>query len=92
MSKGNNVNQASNQLEQMRQVVVEQELSARSWRAMLQKMQDTIQIDALQEQYDEVVKKNEARLKAQQDAYNKQMQAIQNVAAEQQATLTPIKD
>jgi hypothetical protein len=77
MSKGNGVATASQQFEQMRQVVVEQELSARSWRAMLQKMQDTLEIDRIQADYDAVVKKNEERLKQQQEAYRLQAQAAQ---------------
>ena len=65
-------------MEDLRAVVVEQELSARSWRAHLQKMQDTIAIFELQERYDEVLAINQKRLKEQQEKMAELMASIQN--------------
>lgn len=65
------------QLESMRNEVILQELSARSWKAMRSKMEDTIAIATLQEEYDNVVKAmDEKRVKAQEE-YNNMIAELQ---------------
>lgn len=53
-------------MEKMRQTVVEQELSARSWKAMRSKMEDTIAIYAIEDEYEKVVAHNRERIQQRQ--------------------------
>lgn len=64
------------EMEEMRKSVIQQELSARSWRAMLTKMQDTIAISKLEEEYDVVVKANAEKIRAQQQAFNDMVNSL----------------
>ncbi len=72
MSKNTKPNEAE-EMEKMRMTVVGQELSARSYRATRQKMEDTIAIFEIQEKYDQVMAENQKRLAAAQEAYQKAM-------------------
>lgn len=65
------------QMEEMRQTVVEQELSARSWIAMQQKMEATIAIHKLQAEYDEVVKYNQTKLDEQRKNMQEMFEKLQ---------------
>lgn len=82
----NNKNGVTNvdnqQMEEMRATVVHQELSARSFRAMRQKMEDTIAISELQEKYDAVVAENQERMRIAQEEYQKQLAAHQKAIQE----------
>lgn len=84
MSKSNG---QQDPLERMRMIVVEQELSARSWKAMVEKMESTIRVSELQSKYDEVVEENQKKLEEQR----KQMEEIQKATQEAmaEAGLTP---
>lgn len=82
MAKGKQVNGIDNvdvtaEMEKMRATVVHQELSARSFRATRQKMEDTIVIASIQEEYDIVMAENQRRMQEAQEAYYKAMQEAQ---------------
>lgn len=57
-------------LKMMEDKVCEQELSARSWVAMDQKMKATISVYELQDQYDEVVAYNEKKMASMREEIN----------------------
>lgn len=76
--------QLSAEAEQVRMTVVEQELSARSFRAHRQKMEDTIAIEEMQEKYEEVLKLQAERTKKMEEARQAFMEQLQKQAAEKQ--------
>jgi hypothetical protein len=72
-----NVNIDTPQMEQMRQYVVEQELSARSWKAYYEKMYYAIEAEKLEEPYREYQKRAQEKLddqKAKMEAFQKALQ------------------
>lgn len=78
MAKTNGIsNVDTKQMEEMRQTVIEQELSARSWIAMQQKMDATIAIHKMQDEYDEVLNFNKKKLEEQREQMNKMFKEMQ---------------
>lgn len=65
------------QMKDMRQAVVEQELSARSWKAYWEKMYYTIECEKIQPEYDECQKRMQQKLqdeKAKMEEFLKSLQ------------------
>ena len=77
MGKTNGIdNVDTDQMKQMRATVVEQELSARSWIAMREKMEATIAIHNMQEEYDKIIKINQENLDKQRAEMQKMFDGL----------------
>lgn len=68
------------QMEQMRAQVVEQELSARSWKAYYEKMYFSIEAEKLEPAYAEYKKRLEDKLAEQKKAYEEFIKIMQDKA------------
>ena len=72
-----NINIDTLQMEQMRQTVVEQELSARSWKAFYEKMYYSLEAEKIEPLYKEYQERTQKRLeeeKAKMDEFMKNLQ------------------
>lgn len=98
MEKGKNgiMNVDTRQMEEMRQQVVEQELSARSWKAYYDKMYFSMEAEKLEEPYREYQKRMQDRLqkeKAQMEEFLKTMKEAGKVETVEGAlTVEPTED
>lgn len=75
MQKGKKINGINDidtpEMNQMRATVIEQELSARSWKAYYEKMYYAIEAEKLEEPYKEYQKRAKERLQKEQEAFEK---------------------
>ena len=81
-NKNGVANVDTKQMEEMRQAVVEQELSARSWVAMKEKMEATIAIHNLNDEYEKVVAYNQEKLDKQREEMNNRFEEMQGAMKE----------
>jgi len=65
------------QMEQMRAAVVEQELSARSWKAFYEKMYYSMECEKLEPEYAEYKKRQAERIEKEKKAYEEFMAKMQ---------------
>ena len=70
------------QIESMREEVMQQELSARSWKAYFDKMFYTIEAEKLEDEYQAVQAKLAEKLKAQQEAQVELMKTLRTAVDE----------
>lgn len=80
MQKGKKVNGNMNvdtpQMEEMRRIVVEQELSARSHKAYYEKMYYAMEAEKIEPAYMEFVKRRNERLEKEREAFEQFQQAL----------------
>ena len=77
MSKVNgNKNMDTPQMEAMRQTVIEQELSARSWKAYYEKMYYSLEAEKLKPLYEEYQERAAERLKKEREAMEQFMKNL----------------
>ncbi len=69
------------QMEQMRAQILEQELSARSWKAYYEKMYYSIESEKLEPEYAEVLKRREAKLAEERKRFEDFMQTMKDSEA-----------
>lgn len=66
------------QMEEMRAQVVEQELSARSWKAYYEKMYYSLEAEKLEPEYAKYKERLNERLKKEKEEYEKFMQTLKD--------------
>jgi len=71
-----NKNLDTPQMEAMRQTVIEQELSARSWKAYYEKMYYSLEAEKLEPAYKEYQERVAERLKQEREAMEKFMKSL----------------
>ena len=88
MAKTNGIsNVDTKEMEGMRQAVIEQELSARSWVAMKDKMEATIAIHKMNDEYEKVIAFNQEKLDKQREEMKKKFEEMQAAMKEAGADL-----
>lgn len=81
-----NVDLDTPDMKEMRRVVAEQELTARSWKAYYEKMYYSLEGEKLETEYKEFQKRTEEKLKAEKKKYEDAIAAVTNLTED-----TPIK-
>ena len=80
------------QLEIMRLTVMEQELSARSWKAYYEKMYYTLECEKLEVDYQACKDRAEKKLKEQQEAFEKLKQTLEKEVGEGESSKLKVEE